>query len=64
MTTSRTTHETPDVPTQVFEKFLQVLVDAGASVELVSRLRKTLLEDKKFTDSALQEAVLADEGVP
>jgi hypothetical protein len=63
MNTSPTTHGTPDVPTQVFEEFLQALMDAGASVELVARLRKTLLEDKRFTDAALQEAVLADEGV-
>jgi hypothetical protein len=64
MTTSPTTHGTPDVPAQVFEKFLQALTDAGASVELVARLRKTLLEDKRFTDGALQEAVLAEEGLP
>jgi hypothetical protein len=64
MTTSPTTQQTLDVPTQVFEKFLQALTDAGASVELVARLRKTLLEDKRFTDGSLQEAVLADEELP
>ena len=53
----------PDVPTQVFEKFLQALGDSGALVELVARLRKTLLVDKAFTERALKEAVLAKESL-
>jgi len=52
---------TQDVPTQVFEKFLQALTDAGASVELVTRLRKTLLEDKTLTETALKDAILGEE---
>jgi len=55
---------TPDVPVQVFENFLQALSDAGVSVELVARLRKTLLEEKKFTERALKEAVLPEEPLP
>jgi len=31
---------------------------------LVARLRKTLLEDKKFTERALREAVLPEEPLP
>jgi len=61
MTASPTTEGTAEVPAQVFEKFLQALEDAGVSVELVARLRKTLLKDKTFTDRALKEAVLAEE---
>lgn len=64
MTTSFALKGTPDVPTQVFEKFLEALKEAGASPELVARLRKTLLEDKKFTERALKEAVLAEEPLP
>jgi len=64
MTKSPTPEGTPDVPTQVFEKFLQALGDAAVSTELVARLRKTLLEDKAFTERALKEAVLAEEPVP
>lgn len=64
MTTSPTLEETPDVPTQVFEKFLQALGGAAVSTELVARLRKALLEDKTFTERALKEAVLAEEPVP
>ena len=51
----------PDVPAQVFEEFLQALGSTGAPVELVGRLRKTLLEDKRFTERALKEAVLPEE---
>lgn len=64
MTTSPTPEGTPDVPTQVFEQFLQALGDAAVSTELVARLRKALLEDKTFTERALKEAVLAEEPVP
>ena len=64
MTTAPTREETRDVPAQVFEKFLQALGEAGASAELVARLRKTLLEDRTFTERALKEAVLAEEPLP
>ncbi|NQS98749.1 MAG: hypothetical protein HQ591_09865 [candidate division Zixibacteria bacterium] len=61
MTISPTIKRIPDVPAQVFEKFLQALEGAGASVELVARFRKTLLEDETFTERALKEAVLPEE---
>jgi hypothetical protein len=64
MTTSPTVEGTTDVPTQVFEKFLQALEGSGVSAELIARLRKTLLEDKAFTERALKEAVLAEETLP
>jgi tripartite-type tricarboxylate transporter receptor subunit TctC len=64
MTTPPISKGTPDVPTRVFEKFLEALDEASASTDLVARLRKTLLEDKKFTERALKEAVLAEEPLP
>lgn len=64
MTTSQISKGTSDVPTSVFERFLEALNEAGVSTDLVARLRKTLLEDKKFTDHALKEAVLAEEPLP
>ena len=64
MTTPSTIDGTTDVPAQVFEKFLQALEGTGASAELVGRLRKTLLEDKTFTERALKEAVLTEEPLP
>jgi hypothetical protein len=51
----------PDVPAQIFAKFLQNLRDAGAPPELVDQLRKTLMQDKKFTEHALKEAVFGTE---
>ncbi|TRZ44183.1 hypothetical protein D4S03_12010 [bacterium] len=64
MTISSTIKGPLGVPAQVFEKFLQALGEAGASTELITRLRKTLLEDKTFTERALKEAVLAEEPPP
>jgi len=64
MTTSPVKEGTPDVPAQVFEKFLQALEDASASAELIVRLRKTLLDDKTFTERALKAAVLGEESLP
>jgi len=55
---------TSDVPGQVFLKFLQALNDADVPDELVARLRKTLLKEKKFTERALKEAVLPEEPQP
>ncbi len=56
--------ETSDVPVLVFEKFLQALEEATVSAELIASLRKTLLEDKVFTERALKEAVLGEEPPP
>jgi len=53
-----------DLPTQVFEQFLIDLVGAGIPAEVVARLRKTLLEDRVFTDAALKQAVLGEETAP
>lgn len=64
LTTSSKMDGTPDVPVQVFEKFLQALGGAGASAELVARLRKALLEDRTFTERALKSAVLGVESLP
>ncbi len=63
MTSERRQKQMPDVPKQVFEKFLHSLGEAGALVELTDRLRKTLLEDKKFTERALKDAVLPEESL-
>lgn len=49
-----------DVPAHVFESFLQALESNSASIELVARLRKTLLVDKVFTEKALKEAIFPE----
>jgi hypothetical protein len=53
-----------DIPTRVFEKYLQALVEAKVSPEVISRLRTTLLEDKSFTERALKDAVFGEEVQP
>ena len=53
-----------DIPARVFEKYLQVLVETKVSPEVISRLRKTLLEDKTFTERALKDAVFGEEVQP
>lgn len=64
MTEPPTTAGATEVPTQVFEKFLEALAGAGLPADLVARLRKTILEEKDFTDRALKAAVLAEEPLP
>jgi hypothetical protein len=53
-----------DIPTRVFEKYLEVLAEAKVSPEVISRLRATLLEDKSFTERALKDAVFGEEVQP
>lgn len=50
-----------DIPTQVFEKFLENLGEIGTSADLMARLRKTLIEDNAFTDRALKIAIFPEE---
>jgi len=64
MTTALIAEGTRDVPTQVFQKFLQALGEAGAGVELVVRLQKTLIEERAFSERALKQAVLGEESQP
>ncbi len=61
MSASPATGGVPEVPAQVFEKFLEALTVADVPAEVVARLRKTLLDDKIFTDRALRAAVLSEE---
>ena len=64
MTTLPANEGASEVPTQVFEKFLQVLGEANISAELVARLRKVVLEERTFTERALKAAVLGEETLP
>ncbi len=63
MTTSPTIDKTHAVPEQVFEKYLEALEGAGVSAELITRLRKALLEDKTYTERTLKAAVLGEESL-
>ena len=64
MSTAPTPEGAHDVPAQVFQNFLQALGKAGAAADLVDRLRKTLVEDRVFSERALRQAVLGEESQP
>jgi hypothetical protein len=49
-----------DVPTQVFEKFLEAITAAGVAPEMVGRIRKALLEDHDFTEDGLESAIFGE----
>ena len=50
-----------DVPTQVFESFLVALEKEGVAQEIIQRLKKTLIEESKFTDKHLKAAIFPEE---
>lgn len=50
-----------ELSTEVFEKFLSALEQAGIPGEVRARLRKTLLVDPKLSDAALRAAVFGEE---
>ena len=52
---------TADVPTQVFQKFLDAVTTAGCAPEMVSRLKKALLEDHDFTEDGLELAIFGED---
>jgi len=64
MTRSSRPEGTPDIPAQVFEEFVQALRGSDLSAESVALLRKALLEDRTFTEHALEKAILAEEPEP
>jgi hypothetical protein len=51
---------TADVPTQVFEKFLDAVNAASGAPEMVDRLRKALLEDHDYTEDGLKSAIFGE----
>lgn len=61
MTTENQTDNLIDVPAQIFKKFLIEMGEQDIPTDLVNRMRRTLLEDKNFTDAALNDAVLLEE---
>jgi hypothetical protein len=64
MSKTATTEGLGDVPRGVFEKFLGELAGAGLPPEVISRLHKTLLDNKVFSERALKEAVFGEESLP
>jgi hypothetical protein len=60
MPTPRKTHTTADVPTQVFQKFLDKLAGDGADAEMVGRLKNTLLENHDYSEGGLESAIFGE----
>ena len=62
MTPTKNQEISSDVPTRVFEEFIQALDSAQVSVDLSDRLRRTLLEEYRYSEAALKNALQIDEG--
>ena len=60
MATPRKLDTTADVPTQVFQKFLETIAAAGGDAETVNRLKITLLEKPDLSEEALETAIFGE----
>lgn len=50
----------PDVPAHVFETFLASLSGVGISDSIIASLRRTLLEEKDLSETALRAAIVPE----
>ena len=64
MTAPKSATSIADLPTNVFEKFIQEARATDLPPELVERLRTALIEEKTFAESDLRSAVLGEEPSP
>lgn len=46
-----------DVPTQIFEKFMGDLKEAGIDEEVITSLRTTIVEKRNLTETAMNQAM-------
>jgi hypothetical protein len=53
-------HAVVDVPSRVFQEFVQALEAEGVSKDVVARLRQTLLVENSLSDKALREALFPE----
>ena len=61
MTDQSDSAATRDVPTQVFEQFVEALREADLPDELVTRIQTTLIEKENLSEAALRTAVFGEE---
>jgi hypothetical protein len=61
MTASDVDNAITDVPEQVFKGLLAALEEDHLPADLVARLRRTLLEQKDFTERSITAALFAEE---
>lgn len=50
-----------NLPSQIFERFLDGAAAANVPKETIEALRQTLLDDKLFKESALKKAILGED---
>ena len=60
MPSPRKPHTTADVPTRVFQKFLDKLAGDGADSEMVGRLKNVLLEKHDYSEDGLESAIFGE----
>ncbi|MHB8726434.1 MAG: hypothetical protein ACYC9Z_13870 [Casimicrobiaceae bacterium] len=51
---------TTDIPGQTFAKFLEQLKVEGISVDVIDRLRSTIIENGTLTEGAIRAALFGD----
>ena len=53
--------QTPEgVPEKVFSKFLKRLQESGLDSGMISALKKTLMEDRVFSEARIKQALLTN----
>jgi hypothetical protein len=50
-----------DIPSQIFEKFLEELKVSGVSNEIIERLSTTLLAERNVTETAIKLAIFPNQ---
>lgn len=64
MDTDQQKNPVTGVPKQAFEQFLSALEKKNISAEVLTRLRKTLIEDGDVSDTAVKVALFPDNNTP
>ena len=57
MSNAPKTSNTTEVSERIFSAFLDKLSEANYPADVIDRMRKSLLQDKKFTEKAMREAL-------
>lgn len=56
-----TSQDADQLAIQVYQKFIENLSAANMPSAMVERLKKVLLEDKKYTEQVLKDALLKED---
>jgi hypothetical protein len=61
---NETTHGQPEVPAQIFERFLARLAESDLPTEVVDGLREAIIEDNDLSERAIRAALFPAEESP